>query len=99
MCLSKGELIYIEASVGSVLAFSLKAEISFTPCQKIFSPVLYFQLLYLMVYFDQILYTYTFKYCLNTGMQDGDDASPTISPAGRGQLMKMFITLEPHGIF
>ena len=28
-----------------------------------------------------------------------DDAMLSISPAGRGQLVKLLITLEPHGIF
>ena len=32
-------------------------------------------------------------------MQNGDEASPSISPASRGQLVKMLIALEPHGIF
>ena len=32
-------------------------------------------------------------------MQNGEEASPSISPAVCGQLMKMFITLEPHGTF
>ena len=32
-------------------------------------------------------------------MQNGDEASPRISPNGRGQLVKMLITLEPDGIF
>ena len=32
-------------------------------------------------------------------MQNGDEALPNISPAGRGQLVKMFITLEPHVMF
>ena len=32
-------------------------------------------------------------------MQNGDEASPSISPAGRGQLVKMLITLESHDIF
>ena len=32
-------------------------------------------------------------------MQNGDEASPSVSPAGRGKLVKMLITLEPHGIF
>ena len=32
-------------------------------------------------------------------MQNGDEASPSISPAGRyDRLVKMLITLEPHGI-
>ena len=30
---------------------------------------------------------------------DGDEASPSIIPAGRGHLVKMFITFELHGIF
>ena len=43
------------------------------------------------------LYMYcTFERCLETGVQNGDEALPSISPAGRGQ---MLITLEPHGIF
>ena len=32
-------------------------------------------------------------------MQNGDEALPSISLAGRGQLVIMLITLEPHGIF
>ena len=35
----------------------------------------------------------------DTAMQNGDEASPSTSPAGRGQLVKMPIALEPHGIF
>ena len=31
-------------------------------------------------------------------MQNGDEASPSIGLAGHGQLVKMFITLEAHGI-
>ena len=30
-------------------------------------------------------------------MQNGDAASLSISPAGCSQLMKMLLTLEPHG--
>ena len=37
--------------------------------------------------------------CLDTGMHNGEEASPSISPAGHGQLVNMLITLEPHGIF
>ena len=40
------------------------------------------------------MHTYTFSNCLDTGMQNGDKASPSISPAGRGQLVKMLITAE-----
>ena len=32
-------------------------------------------------------------------MQKGDEASPSIILAGRALLVKMIITLEPHGIF
>ena len=32
-------------------------------------------------------------------MQKGDEASPSIILAGRALLVKMFITLEPDGIF
>ena len=32
-------------------------------------------------------------------MQKGDEASPSIILAGRALLVKMLITLEPHGIF
>ena len=44
-----------------------------------------------MVYFDQILHTY---YCLEAGMQNGDDALSSIILAGRGILVKMLITLN-----
>ena len=33
-----------------------------------------------------------------TGMQNGDEASPSIILAGRGFLLTMLITLEPHCI-
>ena len=52
-----------------------------------------------MIYFDQILHTYTFQHCLDTGMQNGDEVLLGISPAGHGQLVKMLITLEPIGNF
>ena len=32
-------------------------------------------------------------------MQKGDEASPGITLAGKALLVKMLITLEPHGIF
>ena len=32
-------------------------------------------------------------------MQNSDEAWPSISPVGRGQLVKMLINIEPHGIF
>ena len=51
-----------------------------------------------MVYFDQNL-PFKSKHCLDTGMQNRDEASQSISPAGRGQLMIMLITLEPHYIY
>ena len=48
-----------------------------------------------MVYLDQILHTYflTFR---ATGMQNGDNASPSIISARQGILVKMLITLDPH---
>ena len=55
-----------------------------------------------MVYFDQILHTYACQYCLTTGMRNNflkDEALLSISMAGRGHLVKMLITLEPHSIF
>ena len=51
------------------------------------------------MYFKHILHTYTFDHFLDTGMQIGDEALPSICLAGRGQLVKMLITLKPHGIF
>ena len=36
-----------------------------------------------MVYFVQIVYTYMFSHCLATGMQNGDEALPSIILAGR----------------
>ena len=36
---------------------------------------------------------------LDTGMQNKDNASPSISVAGHGLLVKMCIAIEPHGIF
>ena len=32
-------------------------------------------------------------------MQNGDEASPSINLAGQAILVKILITLEPHGIF
>ena len=52
-----------------------------------------------MVYLDQSLHTYTFKHYLDTGMQNDNEASLSISPVDRGHLVTMLITLEPHGIF
>ena len=52
-----------------------------------------------MVYFVQILYTYVCEHCPATGMQNGDEASPSISLAGQALLMKMLKTLELLGIF
>ena len=56
-----------------------------------------------MVYFDYILHTYACKYSLATDMRNHifvmDDALLSISPVCCGQLVKMLITLEPHGIF
>ena len=52
-----------------------------------------------MVYFDQILNTYTIQHCLDTGIHNGDEASLSNSLVGHGQLVKMLITFKPNGIF
>ena len=52
-----------------------------------------------MEYFHQTLLAYTVFHCLDTGIQNKDKASPNISVAGHGKLVKMRITLEPHGLF
>ena len=52
-----------------------------------------------MVYFDQILLTYTFYYCLWTGMQNGDEALSSIYAGGQCQIANMLLTLEQRGIF
>ena len=51
------------------------------------------------VYLDQIGIFIRFEHCPATGMQKGDEASPSINSAGRGLLVKMLTTLELHGIF
>ena len=51
-----------------------------------------------MVYLVQILYTYMYFIIVHTGMKKGNEASPSIILAGRALLVKMLITLEPHGI-
>ena len=45
------------------------------------------------------MHTYTFLHCLDTVMQNGDEALPSISSASHGHLVKMLITLEPRVIF
>ena len=53
-----------------------------------------------MVYFDQILHTHAFQHCLTTGMRVlMEEALLSISATSHGQLVKVLITLEPHGIF
>ena len=52
-----------------------------------------------MVYFDQILHTYTFLHCQATGMENDDKDLLSISLACRGQFVKMSINLQIHGIF
>ena len=41
----------------------------------------------------------TALHCLDTGIQNKDTASPSISVADHGQLVKIHITLETHGLF
>ena len=50
-------------------------------------------------YLGKILHSYSFEYCPVTGMLNGDEGLLSINLAGRGILVKMLITLEPHGIF
>ena len=52
-----------------------------------------------MVYLDQILHSYLLEHCPATCMQNGDEALSLIILAGRGILVKVHITLEPHHIF
>ena len=55
-----------------------------------------------MEYFDNILHKYACQHGQTTGMCDSpfliNAALPSIILAGRGQLEKMLITLEPHGL-
>ena len=48
-------------------------------------------------YFDRILLSYTFSHCLDTCIQNDDEALLSIS-LGHGWLVKMLIFFEPHGI-
>ena len=52
-----------------------------------------------MKYLVQILYTNVFLHCPATVTKTNDEASPSIILAGQALLVKMIITLEPHGIF
>ena len=52
-----------------------------------------------MVYLAQTLYTHVFQHCPATGVQNDDEASPSIVLAGRALLIKMFITHKLRGIF
>ena len=54
-----------------------------------------------VAYFDQILQTYAYQHCLTTDMHPHlmGDALLSISQTSPGQLVKMLITLELHGIF
>ena len=51
-----------------------------------------------MLYFDQILHTYLFQHCPASGMQNGDEALPSVILAGLGLIDKYLIILEPHYI-
>ena len=46
-----------------------------------------------MIYLNQTLHTYFFYLCPVTGMQNSNEALPSIILAGRGLLVKMLITL------
>ena len=52
-----------------------------------------------MEYFHQILLAYTVLHCRDTGIQNKDNASQSMSVASHGSLVKMGITLEPHDLF
>ena len=52
-----------------------------------------------MEYFNQILLVFTVLHCLDTGIQNKDNVSPSISVARYVKLVKMHFTLEPHGLF
>ena len=52
-----------------------------------------------MGYLDQILHTHIFKHVSTTGLQNGDNGLQGIISANQGLLLKVLITLEPHGIF
>ena len=52
-----------------------------------------------MVYFDKILYAYVFYHFPATVMQNVDKTSLSITLVSQAFLVKMLITLEPHGIF
>ena len=52
-----------------------------------------------MIYLDQILQTYLFENCPTTGKQNGDESLLSLILDGRGLLVKMLITLEPHHMF
>ena len=51
--------------------------------------------------FGTTYFTYTSCFIIVSTLvlQNGNEASRSISPASRGHLVKMLITLEPHGIF
>ena len=55
--------------------------------------------IYLIGYLDQFCITMYFFYCPATCMQIGDEDLLRIILSGRSLLVKMFINLEPHGIF
>ena len=63
----------------------------------------YILLLNHTVYFDQTLHTYACQHSSNHGhaLQPFlmDMTLLSIRPAGRGQIVGILITLEPHGIF
>ena len=52
-----------------------------------------------MVYLVKILYTFVLSHCPAAGMQNSDEASPSIILAGLALLVRMLINLEPCGSF
>ena len=52
-----------------------------------------------MVCLVQTLFTYVILYWPATGTEKVDEALPSLILAGRALLVKMLITIKPHGIF
>ena len=51
------------------------------------------------IYMTYIAYLFILILPSHLGMQNGYKGLPSIILAGQGLLVKMFITLDPHGIF
>ena len=69
-----------------------------SPCAYV---IYFFLLIYLFwnSFYKYNAYVFVLILSSHLGMQNGDKGLPSIILAGQGLLVKMFITLEPHGIF